>query len=355
MSERHFLEAMLTKATPRPPPDRRSLEEEIRQRTAQAELDILEAIRSGDLAKIKSIKINPRGIDSRLGINADTIVYPSCSKEIHIEKLNGPTCLIYSILCERPEFVDFFLTNFSPDMSSTINGWTPFHFACVTRDISCLRLLLQHQYVQENVNVGIDSTDVKHTTAIHLAVQHGLHSTVLALTQPFPPIRYPRPGPARENRIQLSILNAVGQSPLHLAVNRNDWDMIQILVGSRADLSLTNTDGQSAFDLAKAQSKTNLVQLFENAEFEVRPLLERKYLGGPQSERAKEFFDTVFARLQMIRTKLGLIEEELKDDSEKICSVCEKTAGALCGECNQYLCLACWTEEMHRCGTEYPK
>jgi hypothetical protein len=97
-------------------PAERSPENQLRERAAKAEIEILEAIHSGDLVKVKSIQINPRPIDSRLGQGADTVVSSSQSGEIHIGQLVQPTCLVYSILCEQAYFVEFLLTKLSPDM-----------------------------------------------------------------------------------------------------------------------------------------------------------------------------------------------------------------------------------------------
>jgi hypothetical protein len=339
-------------APPRPAARPQLTEEEAKHLTTQAELDILEAIRSGDLEKIKLMDINPRGIDTRLGVSADTIVYPSQSGEVHIEKIAGPTVLVYSILCERANFVQYFLSKFDPDMSFAPDGWTPFHFACTTRDPSCLKVLLQHEYVQENINVGIDSSSDTHTTGLHLAVVHRLHESVFILTRPFPPVQYPSLGQKRPNRIATSAPNAAGDTPMHCAVRAADWDMVQVLINAGADTSAVNRAGRSPFDLARGQ----LIRLFEEGEIESRAALERRYMSEFRTvDRTRLFYDAIFGRLDKVKRLLALIQESIKSDEEKTCSICEDAVGELCAECNQYFCRTCWSEAMHRCGTQFPQ
>jgi hypothetical protein len=204
-----------------------------------------------------------------------------------------------------------------------------------------LKLLLQHQYAQKIINSGIDTTSDRHTTPLHLAVQHDLHETVLILTRSFPPVQYPRPSQSRENQIQLSALSAQGETPLHSAVNRDEWDMIQILLTVGADLSVINKNGKSVFDCAKTQRRTQLVRLFEDVEIEPRALLEQRYLSEPKAaDSFQQLYDTVLARLESLRVKLEFIHEDLKDTSESCVQFVKNWQGELCRGCNQYLCLS---------------
>lgn len=287
-------------------------DEELWEKRVEAELSIITAIRNGDIEKLRSFEFRPEGIDTRLLRKVDVVVFPSKSKEVHIEKINGPTVVVYSILCEQPEILTFFLTKFSPDLSDASTGWTPLHFACTTRDVSCLKILLQHSFIQENINMAVGSK-VGVTTALHLAVRYQLHETVLLLTSAFPTITYPSKSFWKlENKIDVSLVSGWGETPLHTAVRQRDWDMIQILINAGANMSAVDKDGLSAYDVAKSLGFKRLVDLFEECEIETRGVLEKRYLDAMENERAKsEFFRRVHEKVEFVHENIKKIDAKL--------------------------------------------
>ena len=335
-------------------------EEELLKMKEDVEVEILDAIRKGDLEKLGTFKFRAEGIDAPVATKRETLVYPSRSKEVHIERVAGPTVVVYAILCEQPDVLKFFLSKFQPDMGMATCGWTPLHFACATRDVSCLRLLLEHKDVQNNINLGFGS-EVGTTTALHVAVQHRIHEAVLLLTKPFPQIRYPVVTFWKiENDINLSALNALGSTALHIAVRDDDWDMIQILINAGANLSVMDKDGRSAFDLAKSLGLSRLCGLLEESEIEPQEVLDARYIHSREDDLARnKFFDALEKKIGDVHRGLDLIQEKIEQQEKGLakgllCTLCNTKVGRLCPECNQQICAGCWTNPMHRCETRYP-
>ncbi|OHT11298.1 hypothetical protein TRFO_19275 [Tritrichomonas foetus] len=315
----------------------------------EAEIEVLNAIRHGDLQKLESIKFNADGIDSRLSIHADTKVYPAISRQVVIESVCGPTVVVYSILCEQPEILKFFLSKFNPSLSYDVDGWTPLHFACATKDSTCLKILLSIRYVQQIINMPIVETT---TTPIYIASLFGNHEHALLLTQPKHKVLIPSPVAMEfPNIINVSEQASTGCSALHIAVKNNDWDMCQILLSSNIDQSLTDSEGSSAYDIARNLKLSKIVEKFENVDFLSREKLEERYL-NKETREEHVYFERVNKKIEEIKQKLGKIENQIGKNVD-ICSLCEEKIGKLCSECNQHLCETCWASPMHRCPTTY--
>ena len=286
-------------------------EEELLKMKEDVEVEILNAIRKGDLEKLGTFKFRAEGIDAPVATKRETLVYPSRSKEVHIERVAGPTVVVYAILCEQPDVLKFFLSKFQPDMGMATCGWTPLHFACATRDVSCLRLLLEHKDVQNNINLGFGS-EVGTTTALHIAVRD------------------------------------------------DDWDMIQILINAGANLSVMDKDGRSAFDLAKSLGLSRLCGLLEESEIEPQEVLDARYIHSREDDLARnKFFDALEKKIGDVHRGLDLIQEKIEQQEKGLakgllCTLCNTKVGRLCPECNQQICAGCWTNPMHRCETRYP-
>jgi hypothetical protein len=149
----------------------------------------------------------------------------------------------------------------------------------------------------------------------------------------------------------MSLPNAAGDTPMHCAVRAGDWDMVQVLINAGADTSAVNRAGHSPFDIARGR----LIRLFEEGEIETRTALERRYMAEFRTvDRTRRFYDAVFARLDNVKRLQTLIQDSIKLDEEKTCSICDQVVGELCTECNQYFCQTCWADAMHRCGTQFP-
>lgn len=324
------------------------------KRQKEVEIDILDAIRHGDLTKIKSFPFNADGIDSHLSLSVETRVFPSISHERKIESIRGPSVVIYSILCEQPDILMFFLTKFKPNLADNIEGWTPLHFACATKDVSCLKILLSMLFVQRNINIPIiqetttNGTNV--TTPLYIAVSYGLHETALLLTQPFLNVTIPIKKTFK-NEIKSSLRGLTGLTPLHVAVKNNDWDMCQILLNcSDCDTSITDDQGKSPYDLAKELNFNKIVSNLESGEIETREILEDRYIDNLTKEE-KIILKQIYDKIDNMKKRLVKIESQISQFG--LCSLCETNIGKLCPDCNQIICKSCWSDPIHRCDTKY--
>lgn len=326
------------------------------KRQKEVEIEILDAIRHGDLKKIESFPFNADGIDTHLSQSVETRVFPSISHEPKIESVCGPTVVIYSILCEQPDILMFFLNKFKPNLASNIDGWTPLHFACATKDVSCLKILLSIRTIQQNINMpilgetGPDNSNV--TTPLCIAVSYGLHETVLLLTQPFLKVSIPVSIKSTfKNEIKTSLRALTGLTPLHVAVRNNDWDMCQILLNcGDCDTSITDDQGRSPYDLAKELNLKKIVSKLESGEIETREILEDRYFDNFSKEE-KALLKQISDKIENMETRLDKIESQLPQFG--LCSLCETNIGKLCPDCNQIICKACWSTPIHRCDTKY--
>ena len=318
------------------------------KRQKEVEIEILDAIRRGDLKKIESFPFNADGIDTHLCQSVNTRVFPSISHERKIEAIRGPTVVIYSILCERPDILTFFLNKFKLNLADNIDGWTPLHFSCATKDVSCLKILLSYRPVQKNINIPIlcDSNpgNSNITTPLYIAASYGLHETVLLLTQPFFKASI-------KNEIKTSLRASTGLTPLHVAVRNNDWDMCQILLNCQdCDTSITDDKGRSPYDLAKELNLNKIVSKFESGEIETREILEDRYIDKHTKEE-KVLLKQISDKIDNMKARLDKIESQVSNFG--LCSLCEANIGRLCPDCNQIICKTCWSTPIHRCDTKY--
>lgn len=338
--------------------EREQQEKEYKERLEiikKTEIEILDAIRKGDLTKIQSFPFNADGIDTHLCTSVQTAIFPAISKKVLIQYICGPTVVVYSILCEQPEILKFFLMKYNPNLAVDVNGWTPLHFACATKDISCLQILLSTRFFQQNINIKLvssSSTPQFGATPLHIATMFGLHESVLTLTKPQLSIKIPSPIliPS-QNIISTSVRTANGSTPLHLAVLNDDWDMCQILLNCiDCDTSITDQNGKSALDLAKEKHLNHIADQLESGEIEPREDFEHKYLSS-YTEEEKKSFDELSLKVQKMKKQVDRIETYA--NSRDICCICDEELGVLCSECNQYFCRLCWSVPMHRCHTSY--
>lgn len=319
--------------------------EEFLKLQAKSEFEILDAIRKGDLKKLETFKFRAEGIDSPLCTDHDTQVYPKISKQVVIEKVTSPTVLSYAILCEQPEVVQFFLSKFPCDLGVYVHGWTPMHFAAATKDTSCLKLLLQHEYAQRYINDGIES-DHGVTTPLHIAAMFGNYETVFLLTSPFPAIKFPLASRKKiENTIDCNKLNANGLSALHIAVKNNDWEMFQVLVSVGASQSVVTKDGQSPFELAKALGFAKMAELLETSEIESAEVLKGRHVKLETKEM--KFYEEVINIIDQTDAKMDQIIKKVS--ATQGCCFCHEELGTLCNQCQQTICKACWSNSSHNC------
>lgn len=66
---------------------------------------------------------------------------------------------MYAILCEQEEIVEYILECKSPNVKMYVEGYNCLHLAAMIKDHRCLKLLLQHEWIQENIDITLDLPD----------------------------------------------------------------------------------------------------------------------------------------------------------------------------------------------------
>jgi hypothetical protein len=168
-----------------------------------------------------------------------------------------------AILCEQDEILNYILENKSPDLSVRVDGYTALHLAAMVKDYRPLKLLIQYQWVQENIDLAIELKGVKSerndfTTDLHAAVSNNRIPQIFLLVSELPPYKKipepkaqhpqgtkkptePEPAPAEEeshtvyNPANLDQRSAVGSPVLYIATFLKNPIAVEILRAAGAE------------------------------------------------------------------------------------------------------------------------
>ncbi|OHT04283.1 hypothetical protein TRFO_28275 [Tritrichomonas foetus] len=241
----------------------------------QFDNEIIKCIKEGNLESFKKLHIEKNDVDRPLKPYTTIRSLPK-SKKTPSRVIQGPTILIFAILCEQSEICQYILEKKKPALSITVNGWNAFHFACFTHDTSCLKILiekcssedlissiihpsllkLQNQDIIPSIQTYHCHTknDVQTTNALHIAVSNRNHETVLILFG----ANFPNPlhHHFNDNEFEFEVNSKAtisGSTPLHIALYNSDFDMCQILLLLGADPTIKNAENIDCFAYAKRQ------------------------------------------------------------------------------------------------------
>jgi hypothetical protein len=230
------------------------------------------AIISGDLNSFKSLNVGPFDVNRRLFPDIDLDYKPKYNPTERYPRPRGPTMPILSILCEQDSILEYILENASPDLSIRVDGRTALHYASMVKSHRLLQLLIQYQYIQENINEPVEHENApggfgNFTTALHVAISNGRLANVFLLLSDFPPYkkfptpkRFPKPPEESEDFVHYQVANidqraASGSAPLFIATFIKDLRAVEILLVAGADPTIKNGEGINAAILA-ANNKT---------------------------------------------------------------------------------------------------
>lgn len=353
---------------------------------------IVEAISSGNLDAFRDLKIGTADVDRRLLPFTQLQAVPKASKGDKLPVPRGPTMLIFAILCERDEFVSFILDAFKPDLSLYIGGFNAIHYAAMTHDFHCLRVLLNHEYYQKNIDmpvlVGGTNTESCFTTALHCAISSSRLAQVLLLCE----------GAKREdddpNAANPNQLSESGNSPLYMAVVTMNVDIVRVLMAAGADPSLPNAEGKSPLDLIKEKRSAQLGRKtkYENDIDRISELLDHggnDFLDSLKVELCPEvlpskveLFDAIdddkmvcespspsvpsdmdrqalVDKIQLLERRLDQLATTHRQEAPAVsiattstihsCVMCGSRNAAQCRECHRYFCERCLTKVQHEC------
>lgn len=376
--------------------------------------------------------------NNNLAQNSNTIC------KIQDRPIKGPTALIFAILCERPSFCRYIIEKTNPDLSISVDGWTAFHFSCCTNDTKCLLILLHNEYIQQNIDFPIiaptfPNNDKKKqtTTALHLAVSNRLYKTVLILTiKPLPTIKkQKKPNSDNQNNnsdnnnnnnnsiennnnngneppneeeeystidyasSNVNIRATSGNTPLHIALFNNDFEMCQILTHAGCDPSIKNDDEINCINYARRLNLDDKFIKLMNEELEPDPIdaIINRHFEGKEKDHfydadyefeydennendndtdtdqdlskyvhqnskdinllkqmlhKKEFEDKI------LRNDLSNVQETTKKLTDKplqvekiddICCICGSSKARRCTQCGRKFCEICFNKKCHSC------
>lgn len=268
--------------------------------------EVVDAIVKGDLAAFKKCCVGKNDINRRLLPHKELKPVPKYNKDQRYINIKGPTMLMFAILCEQDEIVEYILDNKNPDVSKPVEGYKCLHLAAMVKDPRCLKLLLQHAWIQENIDdpielLGTNAQDNEKTTALHVAVSNRRYANAILLKDHFPKPRWfkkkdkkPKDKDAapegteqpEENKetieeeedvnepnetASINQKSASGSTPLYIAVFLRDYKMVRILLSCEADPSIPCakdvTPLQLALDMqAKNKEKKEKIQAQQTSQ-----------------------------------------------------------------------------------------
>ena len=356
---------------------------------------VIQAIQSGDLQELKKCCISKSDVNRCISLSKDIPVI-SASKQCPFPTIRAPTPLVYSILCEQPELLDYLLRVKSPDLSVRVNGWAPIHYAACTGSHRCLEILLSYKYTQVNIDmpvvepVGVTRQEKMATTALHIAVTNKRHAAALLLTQDLNPPKFDENGqPVDSATVELRSpanakqMSTYGNMPLHIAARQNDWDMCQILLhasGMEA-VDMRNKQNKTAVDIAREFGFSELEAKLSRGELETIEELKFRYLesdgvvardSGSDEEHAtsseiKEVKRQLLSLTDCVRRLIVRVEalearryESVSAEAPRVttvnshqCRRCGCSADRECTQCSFFYCNTCWSKPPHSCAVHH--
>lgn len=190
-----------------------------KQPTKNFQETVADAILSGNLDAFKKCCVGKNDINRRL-LPHKTLEYkPRNNPNEHYIAIRGPTMLMYAILNEQVEIVDYILENRSPDLSIYVDGYMAIHLAALIKDPMPLKSLIKYDYTQQNIDApvtlpGTNAPEGCKTTALHIAVSNRRYANVFLLLQDFPlPVPVPKPQPLRQPKFGAKAAESKTEKP----------------------------------------------------------------------------------------------------------------------------------------------
>jgi ankyrin repeat protein len=238
----------------------------------------VEAIIAGDRAAFHKLYVGKTDINRRLVPYKDIEYKPKYNPNERYIKIRGPTMTMLAVLCEQDEILQYILENKGPDLSVRVSGYTAVHLAAMVKDYRPLQLLIQYEWVQENIDMpielkGVQSESTDFTTALHAAVSNRRIPQIFLLISDFPPYKRlpaakPQHAPSGKadegsgappedethtvyNPANVDQRSAVGSPALYIATFMKEPAMVEILRAAGADPTRANAKGETSIQLAE--------------------------------------------------------------------------------------------------------
>ena len=287
---------------------------------------ICDAILNGDVQGFKKLHIVKADINRQLVPYKRLEIRPKYNPQETYITIYGPTAMMYAILCEQDEILQYILDTLEPDASIYVQGYNALHLAAITKDWHCLRILLQYKYFQENIDmpVKVDEAtgDGSVTTALHCAISNRRLYNVMLLVFPFPKWKViearkslvAKPGEAKQegekteeaaedaddqaeyDTADVIKLSATSKSPpVYMAVSTKQPKIVRVLLAAGADVSQMNKkgdgEGENTVQLITRMKEEN----DKRPKPEPAPVKKGKKAQAPPPDPIDEMFDLIQA------------------------------------------------------------
>ena len=148
------------------------------------------------------------------------------------------TPLMFAIICERDDIVEYILKNLKPDLNYRhhFSNYTAFVMSALTIDCRCMNLFFKHQekWVKEHINDNLSFFKSNNTTIIHLLTNRRDYMKLSKLL----------------SVVDVQIVENSVESALEIAKHNKDEEAIQILDISNSRNESTTKNYIEAFDKA---------------------------------------------------------------------------------------------------------
>lgn len=355
---------------------------------------VIKSIQEGDLAELKKCCLGKTDVNRPIYLSKEIPVV-SKSKCCPFPSIRAPTPIVYTILCEQEELLQYLIDTKAPDLSVTVNGWAPIHYAAATGSYKCMEVLLKHEFIQQNVDMPViernkPTSEEKRSTALHIAATNHCHAQAILLTQEsFPPseidlagksVDPERPEAEIHQGANVTQMSAYGNMPLHIAACQNDWDMCQILLHANDDSTIRNEKLMTAADIAKQRKFDTLVDQLEKHELTPLHVLKERYFPKPEAtsvtkeqEDEKSYSEDDDSEVEKLRKMVEALTQTVRQLTQRVaaleagtataapgqpvmapvdahqCTRCGAATQKKCSQCAKYFCNTCWPKPPHLC------
>ena len=356
------------------------------ERSLTFQEQIIKTLQTGDLNQFKQIFISKQEINRKLLPFQILSAAPIINKDENYICPKGPTMLMYAIICEQSDIVEYILNTMNPDLSLRSSGFNALHLAAMIKEPKPLQLLLQRSFYQDHVDDGVDfdtlNTDLGYTSALHIAVTNHRYLNVYHLLSPFKrPIDIPNWVERRPNiHANIDQIAASGSSALHIAVYLHDINMVKLLLSFKANIYLTNKFMKTALQMAEEDNhpvSKKIIQLLndhdtfesysparimydiypENPEFafaapkkQAEPVITNAMIFNTLNEVLRKLAD-LESRVTMLEITVKEGEAKLQEENAHNFQCCKcGNPGILCPNCQEYYCESCISKsQLHHC------
>ena len=201
---------------------------------------VVDAITTGTLEDFRRLCVGRSDINRRLLPHKELKPVPKYNTNERYISIKGPTILMFAILCERDDIVEYVLSHKEPDLLKMVEGYAAIHLAAMIADYKCLYLLLQQPTILNNIDMPVDlpgtvKDDSLATTALHIAVSNRRDNNVYLLLDP--PLKQGEDGAVYQGA-NINQKASSYSTPLYIAAHSGDYKMIRLLLAYEPDPSI---------------------------------------------------------------------------------------------------------------------